>query len=96
MYFASLIVMVLVTNIKPIYHNSWNKTEYLEQSNKNSANKGESITAIIYNNHTNKTSNFEPLNETFVNDNEVEEGEDGDIGNNFMVANQIIISILSK
>ena len=87
--------MVLVTNIKTIYHNSWNKTEYLKQSDKNSANKGESITAVIYNNHTDKTSNFEPLNETFVKDNEVEE-EDGDIGNNFMVANQIIISILSK
>ena len=87
--------MVLVTNIKPIYHNSWNKTEYLEQSNEYSENKIESLTAIMYHNHLDETGSFEKHNQTFINDTKVDE-EDRDMGNNFMVANQIIISILSK
>ena len=95
MYFASLIVMVLVTNIKPIYHNSWNKTEYLEQSNEYSENKIELLPAIMYHNHSDKTGSFEQLNQTFINDTKANEG-DRDMGNNFMVANQITISILSK
>ena len=95
MYFASLIVLVLVTNIKPIYHNSWNKTQYLEQSNEYSENRIELLTAIMYHNHSDKTGSFEKPNQTFINDTKAKE-EDRDMGNNFMVANQIIISILSK
>ena len=87
--------MVLVTNIKPIYHNSWNKTEYLEQSNEYSENKIELLTAIMYHNHSDKTESFEQLNQTLINDTKANEG-DRDMGNNFMVANQITISILSK
>ena len=29
LYFFSLIVMVVVTNVRPVYINYWNKTEYL-------------------------------------------------------------------
>ena len=32
-YFLSLIVMAVCANIRPIYYNPWNKTEYLEQLN---------------------------------------------------------------
>ena len=32
-YFLSLIVMAVWANIRPIYINRWNKTEYLEKLN---------------------------------------------------------------
>ena len=43
LYFLSLVVMIVVTNVRPIFINYWNKTEYLINKNKSDVNLQEDL-----------------------------------------------------
>ena len=103
--------MALVTNIRPIYHNHWNTTEYLEKISESCENESKPNTdrrISINQSHWNETAYLEifenekitfttmlPSYLTTTAAKGVQEEED-DIGDDLMVVNQIIIAILSK
>ena len=103
--------MALVTNIRPIYNNHWNTTEYLEKISESCENESKPNTdrrISINQSHWNETAYLEifenekitsttmlPSYLTTTAAKGVQEEED-DIGDDLMVANQIIIAILSK